>query len=86
MLNTTGAAHASRAPRFGVMLVLLALLAFAVREHYVLTAIRRPIRFAATFANTSPTRGISCSTACSAALRRRTCPSRTTTACRAIRG
>ena len=39
MLNTTGAAHASRAPRFGVMLVLSALLAFAVREHYVLTAI-----------------------------------------------
>ena len=45
MLNTTGAAHASRAPRFGVMLALLAVLASAVREHYVLTAIvDNPIR------------------------------------------
>ena len=45
MLNTTGAAHASRAPRFGVDARPLALLAFAVREHYVLTAIvDNPIR------------------------------------------
>ena len=45
MSNTTGAAHASRAPRFGVLLILLAVLAFAVREQYVLTAIvDNPIR------------------------------------------
>ena len=32
-------ARSQRAPRFGVMLALLALLAFALREHYVLSTI-----------------------------------------------
>ncbi|KGQ18842.1 4-amino-4-deoxy-L-arabinose transferase [Lysobacter dokdonensis DS-58] len=40
-----GADAAKRAPRFGLMLALLALLAFALREHYVLSAIvAHPIR------------------------------------------
>ena len=45
MQGTPGAAGATRGPRFGLMLGLLALLAFAVREHFVLaTIVDVPIR------------------------------------------